>query len=249
MPQRMDSRPSLNQDNKPASPRFKRADIAKFIILLVIIAIFIALIIYYFPFFLSLRDETVRNGWIQWLKSLGVKGMLVAGAVQVIQVVLAVIPGEPVEIAVGFLYGTWGGLVICLLGVFIGSLVIFFLVRLLGASFVKSLVGEEKMNKLKFLHNEKSLDTVVFILFLIPGTPKDVLTYFIPLTPMKPVRFLLIATFARIPSIITSTLVGASLGKNQWGLGIIIFILTAVMGIVGIQIHNRYMKKHSGPQE
>ncbi len=238
------SRLSVSHKATPVLRRFKKADVIKFIVLLAVLAIFIALIIAFFPFFLSLREESVRNGWIDWLKSLGFKGLLVSTGIQAIQVVLAVIPGEPVEIGMGFLYGTWGGLGICLLGIFIGSLIIFLLVKLLGVSFVKSLVGEEKMKKMKFLHNEKSLDTVVFILFLIPGTPKDMLTYFIPLTPMKPVRFLILATFARIPSVITSTLVGASLGSNRWGLSILIFILTAIMGIIGIQINNWYMKKH-----
>lgn len=233
----------LETTTSPAS--LKKSDIIKFSIFVILIAVFVGVIIYFMPFFLSLKDEAVRMKWINQLRNQGLKGYLIAMSVQIFQVVLAVIPGEPVEIAMGFLYGTFGGLVNCLIGIFIGSLIILLLVKSLGVGFVQKLVKPDTMNKLKFLHNTKSLDMVVFILFFIPGTPKDMLTYFIPLTPMKPSRFLLISTFARIPSVITSTLTGATLGSDKWMLSIIIFAFTGLMGIVGIQINNWYMKKHS----
>jgi len=216
----------------------------KFIVLLVLLVGFIVVAIYYFPFFISLRDPDVLAHWVNQIKNSGIKGLGFTLGVQIIQVILAVIPGEPVEIAAGFLYGVWGGLAVCLLGIFIGTLLIFMLVRFLGVSFVRSIIKEKNMNKLKFLNNSSSLDIIVFTLFLIPGTPKDLLTYFIPLTPMKPVRFLIIATFARIPSVVSSTIIGASLENKDWFLSIIIFILTAVMGLVGIRINNWYVKKH-----
>jgi len=224
--------------------RFIKSDLVKFSIFVMFVIISIGIIIYFFPFFLSLQDSSVRMLWIDKIKNQGFAGILTAIGIQIFQVVFAVIPGEPIEIAMGYLYGTFGGLAVCLFGIFIGSLIILYIVKLLGVSFVSKLIKKETMAKLNFLHNTKSLETVVFIMFLIPGTPKDLLTYFVPLTSMKPFRFLLIATFARIPSVITSTLVGASLGSNKWGLSIFVFILTAIIGIIGIQLNNWYMKKH-----
>ncbi len=231
---------------EPGRRRFGRADWIRFAAAVLLLGGLAYIAIRYFPFFVSLKDEQVRMEWIAHLRSAGFAGFLTAAGVQVLQVVVAVIPGEPVEIVMGYLYGTWGGLGVCLLGIFAGTLVILLLVKMLGASFVKDVISEKKMGKLRFLHNAKGLDMVVFILFLIPGTPKDVLTYFVPLTPMKPARFLLIATFARIPSVVSSTLIGASLGQNRWGLGILIFALTAVMGIAGIGLNNWYTKRHQG---
>lgn len=223
---------------------FDKSDLVKISFFILLLIIFAVIIVHYFPFFMSLRDHNARMLWISDLRGMGVRGFFAIIGIQITQIVIAIIPGEPVEIAAGYLYGTWGGLAACLIGVFLGSCIILFIVRLLGVSLVKKLIKEESMNKLKFLHHTKSLETVVFILFLIPGTPKDMLTYFIPLTSMKPLRFLTISTFARIPSVVTSTIVGASLGQSKWGLSIFVFALTAAMGIIGIQINNWYMKKH-----
>lgn len=236
-----------NKSDNIKHPSYTKADLVKFIILIGLIAVFVVITIYYFPFFMSLRDAAVRAELIDRIRNAGFFGILIALGIQVVQVVLAVIPGEPVEIIAGILYGTWGGLALCLLGIFIGSLIIFLLVRLLGVSFVRSIIKDENIGKLKFLNNSKSLELVVFILFFIPGTPKDLLTYFIPLTPMKPLRFLIIATFARIPSVVTSTFIGASIGGNKWIVSIIVFVLTAVLGLAGIQINNWYLKKHRKP--
>lgn len=229
---------------KQKRPSISRPDLIRFILFVFLLLVFTAITIYYFPFFLSLRDPSVRMNWINQIKSSGIRGLFIALGIQTAQVVLAVIPGEPVEIAMGYLYGTWGGLAVCLAGIFIGTLIILLIVKLLGAAFVKSIMKPDAMNKISFLHNTKSLENVVFILFLIPGTPKDMLTYFIPLTPMKSWQFLLIATFARIPSVVTSTLIGSSLGKSNWAFSIGVFAFTAVMGLVGIWIHNRFIEKH-----
>ncbi|MHB1483200.1 MAG: TVP38/TMEM64 family protein [Saccharofermentanales bacterium] len=229
--------------NKTKIKSYTRTDLIKFISLLVILASFVAVTIYNLPFFMSLKDAAVRAELIERIRGAGFAGVLIAIGIQVIQVVLAVIPGEPIEIIAGILYGTWGGLALCLLGIFIGSLIIFLLVRLLGVSFVRHIIKDENIEKLKFLNDSKSLDFIVFVLFFIPGTPKDLLTYFIPLTPMKPLRFLIIATFARIPSVVTSTFIGASIGGNKWVVSIIVFVLTAILGIIGIQINNWYIKK------
>ena len=74
----------------------------------------------------------------------------------------------------------------------------------------------------------------MLILFLIPGTPKDLLVYIAGLLPLKPLRFILISTFARIPSMISSTMAGASIVEGNLKLGIILYTITFL--IVGIVI-------------
>lgn len=133
-------------------------------------------------------------------------------------------------------YGPIGGLFVIFLGAFLSSVIIFFAVRKFGKSFIYSFVSKEKIEKLeksKLFSNPKKLDTILFILFFIPGTPKDLFVYISGLLPVKPVRFLMISTFARFPSIISSTIVGSNLVVGNWTVIAITYIITfALAGII-----------------
>lgn len=98
-------------------------------------------------------------------------------AVMALQVVLAFLPGEPVELLCGYLFGTIGGMAVCVIGSMIGSALIFLLVRKLGEKAVLRMFPQEKVEELAFLKHKEKLVGLLFIIFLIPGTPKDILTY------------------------------------------------------------------------
>lgn len=85
------------------------------------------------------------------------------------------------------------------------------------------------------MKDAKKLETIVFILFLIPGTPKDMLTYVVGTSSMKVSQFLVISTFARIPSVISSTFIGSTIRWGEWETAALIFAVTAVLGVVGIK--------------
>ena len=176
------------------------------------------------------------------VKSYGAFGSLIFIGLQVIQIVVAVIPGEPIEIIGGVLFGAFGGLFLCLIGSLIGTILVYYLVKWLGRHFVTSMVDNKKIHKLKILNDEKKLETLIFILFLIPGTPKDILTYFVPLTKIRPKKYFAYSTVARIPSIITSTFVGANIGKGHFLVSAIIFLITAAIGFVGILYNDRIVE-------
>lgn len=215
----------------------------KIIAISIVLIIMIALCIWLFPYILSLRDETVRAQFESWIDSLGVLGFFVMLGIQVLQIIIAVIPGEPIEIISGVLYGGFGGLCLCLLGILIGTAIIYFTVKKLGSPFVRKFVSEEQMSRFTFLSDAKRLETLTFILFFIPGTPKDVLTYLVPLTEIRPIRFFLIATFARIPSIITSTYIGENLMSGNIWTTVIIFLVAGILGIGGILFNNFFLDK------
>lgn len=162
---------------------------------------------------------------------------------QFIQVVIAVIPGEPVEIIGGVLFGAFGGFLFCMIGALAGTISVFYLVKLLGYPLVSSFFDRKKLKHLKILEDSKKLETIVFILFLIPGTPKDALTYIVPLTKMKASTFFIYSSIARIPSVIGSTIVGSNIGKGNWMISIIIFLITAAIGLVGILYNDKILKK------
>ena len=75
---------------------------------------------------------------------------------------------------------------------------------------------------------------VTFILFLIPGTPKDMLTYIVGVTDMSVWKFIGISTFARIPSVLSSTIIGSTMRQGEWKVSLIVFLVTGIIGIVGI---------------
>ena len=120
-----------------------------------------------------LTQETARDAFIGWARGSGLMGVGVFLGIQILQVVVAVLPGEAVELAAGLIYGTWGGLALCLLGVFVSSVLIYYTVRALGA---RASAGEA-LKKYKFLRDEEHIEFALFLLFFIPGTPKDLLTY------------------------------------------------------------------------
>ncbi len=219
-----------------------KVEFIKFVGFAVIIVILTFVTIKLFPHMLSLKDESGREAFQNYIHAKGVYGILILIGVQMLQVILAFIPGEPIEVLAGLLYGTLGGYVICTIGMLIGTVLIYYMVKLLGMGFINRLVGGGKLDKYKFLHDTKKFEMIVFFLFFIPGTPKDLLTYFMPATKIKPMTFFILVTVARIPSIISSTFAGSSIGEGKWLQTIIIFVVIGVISVIGIIFNEKIMK-------
>ena len=180
-----------------------------------------------------------------WIDSFGVLGRLVFVGIVILQVVIALIPGEPFEIAAGYAFGSIEGTLLCLVAIAIGSLIIFALVRKFGVKLVELFFPLDKINSLKFLKNKQRFNTIYFIVMCLPGTPKDLLSYFAGLTDMKLSTWLLISTVARIPSVITSTIGGSALGSEQYLFAIIAFALTLALSGAGLIIYKKIQKVRS----
>ena len=172
-------------------------------------------------------------------------GSIIFSAVCAIQVVFAFIPGEMVEIAAGVLFGPWWGTLFCLIAETLGSVIVILLVRRFGRKFVESLYPREKIDSLPILNDRKKRNTFIFLLFLIPGTPKDFLTYIIGLTQISIPAYILLTFFARIPSVITSTFAGSSIGDGKLVQAVIIFAATALISGIGYLIYQSIQKKNA----
>jgi len=201
------------------------------------------------PYVEGLATPEGREEFKVWIDGLGFGGWLVTLGIQLLQIFVALIPGEPVELMLGYVWGPWLGTFTCLLGIFIGTMTIFLLVRKFGMKFVSRFVDPEELKKYKFLRDKNKVDITVFILFFIPGTPKDALTYIAPIAPIGAVKYLLIATFARIPSIITSTILGDSIADGRWVLALVVFAVTAVISVLGIILGNRYIERRGSKED
>lgn len=151
-----------------------------------------------------------------WVDAQGPLAPVAMGALVVAQIVVAVLPGEPVELAAGYLFGFWEGTVVCLAGGLVGTLAVTALVRALGVRVVRALFSAEKIEGVAWLRDSARFELVMFLVFLIPGTPKDVLTYVAGLTDCRWWRIAAIATVGRVPSVVTSTLAAGFASRGEW---------------------------------
>lgn len=166
-------------------------------------------------------------------------------AIRAFQTVIKIIPAEPLEIGSGVLYGTWGGMALCMLGTLIGSFVIIALTKVFGRKLVSAFIPIEKIESLGFLKDEKKVYFTLFFIYLIPGTPKDVLTYAAGLTKLDMRKFLIVTGIARIPSIISSTWCGQELINKNYTLAVVIFAATALLSIVCSLIYKKISSSKS----
>ena len=178
-----------------------------------------------------------------WVDERGLWGYAVMVFVIALQILVAVIPGEPFEFAAGYAFGAWQGMALCMIGSFLGGALAMALARRFGVRLLRALFPKYDIYSLEIFKNPRRLHVLTFILFLIPGTPKDILVYALGLTPMSIVRGMLLTTLARIPSILSSTLSGHVLGEEQYLASVIIYALTGIFSLAAILIYRNRSKK------
>lgn len=180
--------------------------------------------------------------------SYGIWGRLIFVGMVVLQVIVAFIPGEPIELAAGYAFGLMEGSLLTLAGFLIGSWLVFILVRKFGVKLVEVFFPPEKILEFSFLKNPKKTKTIAFLLMLIPGTPKDFLSYFAGLTQLNVKQWLLIVTIGRLPSLISSTATGAAAGQKNYILSGIVLGITMLLTVAGIAYY-RYICKQQRSEE
>ena len=174
-----------------------------------------------------------------WVDSSGFVSRVIFVGMVVFQLIIALIPGEPLEMGAGYAFGAVEGTILCIIGCVIGSALVFLFVRRFGVKLVEVFFPREKIRSLRFLQDSRRLNLLTFIVFFIPGTPKDLLSYFIGLTDMKLGTWLLITAVARIPSIVTSTVTGDALGLQNYQFALIAFGATLLLSLGGILVYRR----------
>lgn len=178
----------------------------------------------------------------EFIGRFGAFGVIVMLVIQIVQVIVALIPGEVIEFVAGCMYGWIGGLLLCLAGIALGQILIFKMVKVFGKGFVEAAAGSKAMGKLKFLNDEKKLKATIFFLFLIPGTPKDLLTYAVPFTSIKMKDFIILTLIARMPSVVSSTYAGDSFVKSDYRTLLIAYGLILIVSAIGMGIYKLYEK-------
>lgn len=185
-----------------------------------------------------------------WLDAKGAAAPLLFIAVRTLQTVVKIIPAEPLEIGAGYAFGTWVGCFYCMVGTFLGSLIIIGLTRKFGIKLVNLFVPQSKIESFGFLKQAEKVSALLFVIYLIPATPKDVITYLVGVLPVGIPSFMVLTTIARFPAIISSTICGSALGDRNWWLVIGVYAATVVLGALGMFVYKRWMaKKYPGSQQ
>ena len=153
------------------------------------------------------------------------------------QIAVAILPGEPVELAAGYLFGFWEGTAICLAGSLVGTLLVTLLVRLLGMRVVHAFFSAEQIEGVSWLRDSARFELIMFVVFLIPGTPKDILTYVAGLTTCPWWRIAAITTVGRIPSVITSTLAAGFASEGNWTAAVAAVVVAVALAVVGTAVY------------
>lgn len=193
--------------------------VVKLLLLFLTIFLLIFLTIKFFPLFKNLASQSGREDFKNRIDEYGFKGVFLIIGLQLLQILVPILPGEPIEFVAGMCYGSFWGMIIIFIGCFLSSFIIFYCVKKFGLDFINTFCNDDQIDKLKnskLLSNPNKIEILLFFLFLIPGTPKDLFVYLAGLLPIKPIRFLLIATFARFPSVITSTLAGSNASSRKF---------------------------------
>lgn len=162
--------------------------------------------------------------------------------VQVMQIVISIIPGQAFQFAAGYLYGFLPGLLYSIVGATLGTLISFYLAKLLGKDAIHLFFGEEKMTYFIDRLNSKKAYTIVFLIYLIPGLPKDIVSYAAGVSEMKFKPFLILSLIGRTPGMAGSLLIGALYMKQHYiGMGIIA-VFAVIAFIICIIFRKRISK-------
>ena len=219
--------------------KIKQSDLIKLVGLVVFIVLITAIVVAIWPTLSIVFEPGGVETLIELITSQGPLGVLILLGMQLLQIIVAFIPGEVVQIAAGMMYGPLRGSVVILVGCVLSSMVVYELVHKLGAPFVRSMVGEKQLLKFRQFELSGKFGVTVFILFLIPGFPKDVLTYIVPLSDMNLRTFLLLSTIGRTPGVIISTYAAAGLADGNIVTSVIIFVVAALIAIIVLLLRNR----------
>lgn len=211
--------------------------IAAFVTVLVLLSVFVG-----GPLVKNLGDPAAFRAWVD---ARGVWGRVLFVGLMALQVIVAFIPGEPFELAAGYAFGAVWGTALVFLGIILGGMIVFLFVKKVGVKAVEVFFPREQIDSFKYLNDEKTLNATAFFLFLIPGTPKDLLTYVAGLTKIRLVPWLLLTSLARIPSVVTSTISGDALGLGKYGLAIAVYATTALLSGIGFLLYRRAQKKRA----
>jgi uncharacterized membrane protein YdjX (TVP38/TMEM64 family) len=195
---------------------------------LLLAALIAVLIIWWQPIYDFLSNpEQVRA----WVEQLGAWGPMAILLLEMIQALLAPIPGQAIEAVSGYLYGPWLGTLFPMIGMIIGSFIAFSLARRFGRPLVIRMIGRQSMARMDDLVRRGGA-LFFFLIWLLPFAPDDLACVAAGLTPMPARQFLILMTLGRLPGVFVSVLVGANVSRIQPIWWVLLFAGIALAAVV-----------------
>lgn len=232
---------SQSDMHKPGNRRPDHATLVKFVGLIAFVAIMGIAMVIAWPSIADAFSEGGVERMVEKVQNAGAFGVFMLLGMQFLQIMIAFIPGEVVQLAAGLMYGPWLGSLFILIGCVVSSTLIYKLVHLLGAPFVQGMVSAERMEKFHRFEDSGKLDIVVFVLFLIPGMPKDVFTYIVPLTDMSYKRFIVLTTLGRTPGVVGSAYAAAGFANGDVVGSVVVLSMLVIIAIMAIVFCERIL--------
>ncbi|WP_051280204.1 TVP38/TMEM64 family protein [Anaerovorax odorimutans] len=214
----------------------KTFSIVKLLILLGIIIGIPTIIYFLFPEYI--QQFKTLDGVNAFLAKYKTASIYVYIGLQILQLIVSVIPGQILQFAAGYAYTFWFGFLYSFIGIIIGTTLTFYLSRLLGKDAMHVIFGEEKINRFVNLLNSKKAYIILFVLFVIPGFPKDLVTYAAGVSEIKIKPFLILSLVGRTPALMTTIMMGSMFHNGSY-LGLIILGILAVIAFI-LGILNRH---------
>ena len=155
--------------------------------------------------------------------------------IQVLQIAIFIIPGQAIQLAGGYVFGFWIGFALTFGGIFLGTVFTFYLARLLGKDAVHLIIGEEKTKKTIDRLNSKKALFIIFLIYLVPGIPKDAVTYVAGVSDIDVRPFVILSMLGRLPAMAGGVMIGSMLHTGSY-LGVVFlslfFVAAFIAGIV-----------------
>lgn len=178
----------------------------------------------------------------RWVDQWGWVSPLVFFGLQILQVIVFIIPGEVPQIAGGYLFGVVPGLVYSLAGITAGSAFNYGVAKLLGVPFVERVFSRPRLERFEHIIKSPKAIDVFFLLFLIPGIPKDILCYVAGLSQLRFGAFLLISMAGRLPGILGSVLIGSAAADERWIMSGIFLLVAVLFFLAGMVFRDRLFR-------
>lgn len=213
--------------DKNAEKKNKIFAAAKFAVLIIIV---IGLPLYIYLFHKDLLSEfSTFEEAVEYLRQYKVLSVPVYLVAELLQIMISVLPGQVFQFAAGYLFGFLPGLLYTLIGAVIGTAVTFYLARLLGSDAVHLMLGKERTEKYVELLNSRKAYVITFLLYLIPGFPKDTLCYMAGVSEIKLMPFLILSVAGRMPAMAASIVFGSMYMKHDYtGMAIVAVAVSVI---------------------
>ncbi len=219
----------------------KKKRIISILIFVLVIAVMIGITVWMIKPVARLADNPQQLK--EAIQSMGVTGAIPFMLLLILQVFAAIVPGGPFEIAAGYAFGVIPGTLICDIAMTVGGILTFMLTRKFGMSFVRLFFSDEQISEIKILKTTKKSRLIFFIIFLIPGTPKDIMSYLLGLTDLPLKDWIFISFVGRLPAILLSVISGRALSEQRYGIFIGVIAVIALLTAIGMYWYNKKNKE------